>query len=209
MRNLRRNPLTTSLWWPGTLSKAKVVKWLTVTIRFVSSVFARWVRTKRSWRLCTFRRDWTFGEGWFWVQLCIETLCKRATSVAHLTYFSLEFLMQFSHKMPPTFSHGAKKSKLTKNSSQGGPALICEGRKAMKDWKLTRRFSTRKFNASHSKIMDSVMKRKTIVVTRRPSGNTNCARVYGDNSFRVVCNCWSKYSPSDAMEGLFGLSDQS
>ena len=36
----------------------------------------------------------------FCVQLCIETSCKRATSVAHLTNFSFEFFMKFSQKMP-------------------------------------------------------------------------------------------------------------
>ena len=51
MRNQRRSLLTTSPRWPGTLPKTKVVHWLTVTIRFVSSVFARWLQTLRSWRL--------------------------------------------------------------------------------------------------------------------------------------------------------------
>ena len=32
------------------------------------------------------------------VQLCIETLCKRATSVAHLTNFSFEFFLWNFHK---------------------------------------------------------------------------------------------------------------
>ena len=36
-------------------------------------------------------RDWIFGDGRFCVELCIETLCKRPTSVAHLTNFSFEF----------------------------------------------------------------------------------------------------------------------
>ena len=61
----------------------------------------------------------------FCVQLCIETLCKRATSVAHLTNLSFEFFTKFSQKMPLYFFyrllyHGAKKSKMTKNSNQGG-----------------------------------------------------------------------------------------
>ena len=34
---------------------------------------------------------WTFGDGRFCVQLCIETLCKRTTSVAHLTNLSFVF----------------------------------------------------------------------------------------------------------------------
>ena len=49
-------------------------------------------------------------------------LYKRATLVAHLTNFSLEFFMQFfTQDAPPLFlHHGAKKSKMTKNSNQGG-----------------------------------------------------------------------------------------
>ena len=31
------------------------------------------------------------GDGRFCVQLCIETICKRATSVAHFTNFSFDF----------------------------------------------------------------------------------------------------------------------
>ena len=66
-----------------------------------------------------------FGDGRFWVQLCIETRYKRATSVAHLTNFSFEFFMQFSHTMPSTFSiPWCKKSRMTRNSIQGGPPLI-------------------------------------------------------------------------------------
>ena len=48
-------------------------------------------------------RDWTFGDGRFCAHICIETLCKRATSVAHLTNFSFEFFMKFSKKMPLYF----------------------------------------------------------------------------------------------------------
>ena len=55
VRNLRRSLLTTSQRWPGTLLKTKAVHWLTVTIRFVSSVFVLWLPTWRSWRRCTFR----------------------------------------------------------------------------------------------------------------------------------------------------------
>ena len=39
----------------------------------------------------------------FVLQLCIETLCKRATSVAPLTNFPLNFFMRFSQKMPLSF----------------------------------------------------------------------------------------------------------
>ena len=38
------------------------------------------------------------------VLLCIETLCKQATSVALLTNFSFEFFMKFSQKMPLNFN---------------------------------------------------------------------------------------------------------
>ena len=70
--------------------------------------------------------DWTFGDGRFCVQLCIETLCKRPTSVAHLTNFSFEFFYKiFTEDVSqPLLYLGAKKSKMTKNSNQGGPALI-------------------------------------------------------------------------------------
>ena len=38
------------------------------------------------------------SDGRFCVQLCIETLCKRATSVAHLTNFSFEFFLWNFHR---------------------------------------------------------------------------------------------------------------
>ena len=61
-------------------------------------------------------------DGRFCVQLCIETLCKRATSVAHLTNFSFEFFYEIftEDASLPFLYHGAKKSKMTKNSNQGG-----------------------------------------------------------------------------------------
>ena len=43
---------------------------------------------------------WSIGDGSFCAKLCVETLCKRATSVAHLTNFSFEFFMKFSQKVP-------------------------------------------------------------------------------------------------------------
>ena len=57
--------------------------------------------------------------GTFCVQLCIETLCKRATSKAHLTNFLLNFFMKFSQKMPLYFFYtmAQKKSNMTKNST--------------------------------------------------------------------------------------------
>ena len=39
-------------------------------------------------------RDWTFGDGRFCVQLCMESPCMWATSVAHLTNFSFEFFYE-------------------------------------------------------------------------------------------------------------------
>ena len=61
----------------------------------------------------------------FVYKLCIETLCKRATSVAHLTNFSFEFFYEIftEDASLPILYHGAKKSKMTKNPNQGGPAL--------------------------------------------------------------------------------------
>ena len=55
----------------------------------------------------------------------VETLCKRATSVAHLTNFSFEFFYEIFTEDASLLLlyHGAKKSKMTKNSNQGGPAL--------------------------------------------------------------------------------------
>ena len=45
--------------------------------------------------------------------------------MAHLTNFSFEFFYDiFTEDASPLFLyHGAKKSKMTKNSNQGGPAL--------------------------------------------------------------------------------------
>ena len=43
------------------------------------------------------------SETAFCVQLCIETLCKRAISVAHLTKFSFGFFMKVSQKIPLYF----------------------------------------------------------------------------------------------------------
>ena len=53
-----------------------------------------------------------------------ETLCKRATSVAHLTNFSFEFFYKMFTKDASLLFlyHGAKKSKMIRNSNQGGPA---------------------------------------------------------------------------------------
>ena len=62
-----------------------------------------------------------FRDGRFCVLLCIETLCKRATSVAHSTNFSFEFL-KFSQKMPLYFFYTMvqKSQKWTKTQIQGG-----------------------------------------------------------------------------------------
>ena len=70
-------------------------------------------------------KNWTFGDGRFCVQLCIETSCKRATSVAHLTNFSFEFFYEIFTQDASLLllHHGAKKSKMTKNSNQGGSCL--------------------------------------------------------------------------------------
>ena len=62
------------------------------------------------------------------VQLCysfVETLCKRATSVAHMTNFSFEFVYKIftEDASLPLLHHGAKKSKMTKNSNQGGGGI--------------------------------------------------------------------------------------
>ena len=56
------------------------------------------------------------------LQLCIETLCKRTISVAHLTNFSFEFFYKIftEDTSLPLLYHGAKKSKMTKKSNQGG-----------------------------------------------------------------------------------------
>ena len=49
----------------------------------------------------------------------METLCKRATSVARLTNFSFEFFYEIftEDASLPLLYHGAKKSKMTKNSN--------------------------------------------------------------------------------------------
>ena len=59
----------------------------------------------------------------FCVQLCIETLCKRAPSVAHLTIFSFEFVYEIftEDASQRLLCHDAKKSKMTKtHKSRGG-----------------------------------------------------------------------------------------
>ena len=55
VRNQRRSLLTTSPRWPGTLLNTKAVHWLTMTARFVSSMFVCWPQTLRSWRPYTLR----------------------------------------------------------------------------------------------------------------------------------------------------------
>ena len=56
-----------------------------------------------------------------------RTLCKRATSVAYLTNFSfaIEFFSQIFTEDASLFLlyHSAKKSRMTKNSNQGGGVL--------------------------------------------------------------------------------------
>ena len=67
-----------------------------------------------------------FRRGPFLCTALYRTLCKWATSVAHLTNFSFEFFYKIftEDASLPLLYHGAKKSKMTKNSNQGGPALI-------------------------------------------------------------------------------------
>ena len=71
----------------------------------------------------------TNGDGQFCVQLCIESQHKRATSVAHLTNFSVEFFfMWFSQKMPLYFVYTmVQKSQhdpmLRSGGGGGGPAF--------------------------------------------------------------------------------------
>ena len=81
--------------------------------------------------LKSYERHWTFGDGRFCVQLCIETLCKWATSVAHLTNFSFEFFYEFSQMMPLYFFYTMvqKSQKWPKTQIQGGPALIGKRRR--------------------------------------------------------------------------------
>ena len=45
-------------------------------------------------KLNSISRAWLNGDGRFCVQLCIEILCKQATSVAHLTNVSFEFFYE-------------------------------------------------------------------------------------------------------------------
>ena len=84
--------------------------------------------------------------------LC-TTLCKRATSVAHLTNFSFEFFFYEIFTEDASLSlryRSAKKSKMTKNSNQGGvleAILVIFVRRALifffflkalgKKWKMT------------------------------------------------------------------------
>ena len=71
---------------------------------------------------------WTFRDGRsFCVQLCIETLYKRASSVAHLTNFSFEFFYAIFTEGPNLLClyHGAKKVKHDKKlKSRGGGGVL-------------------------------------------------------------------------------------
>ena len=66
-------------------------------------------------------RDWTFGDGCFCVQLSIETLCRRATSMAHLTNFSFEIFYEIftEHASLLFLYHGAKSQKWPKTQIKG------------------------------------------------------------------------------------------
>ena len=70
--------------------------------------------------------DWTFRDGWFCVLLCIETICKRATSVAHFDQlFLCIFYEIFTESVSLLFLyHGAKKSKMTKKLKPRGSCLL-------------------------------------------------------------------------------------
>ena len=59
------------------------------------------------------------------VLLCIETLCKRATSVVHLINFSFEFFLWYlySRCLSTSAVPWCSKSKLTKNTNQGWSCL--------------------------------------------------------------------------------------
>ena len=70
------------------------------------------VEKKRSWPIC--------------VQLCVDTLCKRATLVAHhLANFSLEFCVVFKKDAASLFLqyHGAKSQNDQKLTSRGPSCL--------------------------------------------------------------------------------------
>ena len=60
-----------------------------------------------------------------WSWLCVETLRKQATSVAHLTNLSFEFFTKFSQKIPLNFFYTTvqKSQKWPKTQIKGGPAL--------------------------------------------------------------------------------------
>ena len=58
-----------------------------------------------------------------------ETQYRRATWVEHLTDFSFDFYAIFTQDASLLFLyHGAKKSRMTKKSNHGGPALKKDGR---------------------------------------------------------------------------------
>ena len=69
---------------------------------------------------------WTFGDGQFCVQLCIETLCKWATSVAHLTDpHPLNFLCAFHRRCFSTLSMRYSKKKKPKNDQKLKSRRVC------------------------------------------------------------------------------------
>ena len=61
----------------------------------------------------------------FCVQLCIETFCQRATSVAHLTNFSFDFFLWYSHRrcLFTSAIQWCKKVKNDQKLKSRGPAL--------------------------------------------------------------------------------------
>ena len=67
-----------------------------------------------------------FVYGRFCVQLCIEAVCKRATSVAHLTNFSFEFFYEIFTEDASLLLlyHGAKSKKWPKLKTSGGPPAL-------------------------------------------------------------------------------------
>ena len=77
------------------------------------------------WAAIMHMSHWTLEHGRFCVQLCIETLCKRATSVAHLTNFFVWFLLcDFQRRCPSTFSiPWCKNVKNGQKLKSRGPAL--------------------------------------------------------------------------------------
>ena len=87
-----------------------------------------WITRLHIVQACAIDHHATPGDGRFCVELCIETLYKRATSVAHLTNFLFEFLWNFRRRClftsPIPCCKKVKNDKSTDGGGGGGGSCL-------------------------------------------------------------------------------------